>query len=108
MPNVTRDDTKYDYYNLRANNDGSVDVLGFGVYPDGSVLAGQSMKVFLDTFDSAEEAQAIYPEAVNYWSKWSGAVNSFNHLPGPDDNVPGGALPDDIGDDEPDCYPNEW
>lgn len=98
MANVTRDDTKYDYYNLRRNNDGSVDVLGFGTYEESSVLAGQTKKVFIDSFDTPEDAQAIYPEAVDYWSMYSGAVNSFNHLPGENDPVPGGMYPDDIDD----------
>lgn len=90
--------TVYHYYNLRRNADNSIDVLGFSTYPESSVLAGQTMKVFLDTFDSVEDAQTQYPLAVNFYNKWTGAVNTFNHLPGEDDPVAGGMSPDDLSD----------
>ena len=93
--------TVYDYYNLRRNADNSVDVLGFSTYPESSVLAGQSMKVLLDTFDSVEEAQSQYPLAVNFYSKWTGAVNTFNHLPSEDEAVAGGMHSDDYDDSIP-------
>lgn len=86
----------YDYYKLRAGSRGGVDVLGFGTYPDSSVLAGQTMKVFIDNFPTEEEAKAAYPQAEGYFG--GGNVNTFNHLPGENDPVPGGMYPDDIGD----------
>lgn len=69
-------------------------VYGFGVYPESSVLAGQTMKRFVDSFETLEDAQKAYPQArVGHRS----AHNSVAHLPGPDDPVEGGAYPDDIG-----------
>jgi len=39
-------------------------VYKYGVYPRSSVLAGQTRRVFLDSFATLEEAQAEYPDAV--------------------------------------------
>lgn len=105
MPN-----DKYDYYTLRATNhcgDEAVDVLGWGTYPRSSVLAGQPMKVFLGSFPDAEEAQAKFPEAKNFSNKWTEPQVSLSHLPGEDDYVPGGALPDDWTDSDEEDY-NEY
>lgn len=67
-------------------------VYGWSIYPDYSVLAGQDCKRFVTWFDTIEEAQAAYPGAkVGVRS----AHNTFNHLPGEDDPVPGGMYPDD-------------
>jgi hypothetical protein len=38
-------------------------VYGIGRYEDWSVLAGQTKRVFLDDFDTVEEAQVAYPDA---------------------------------------------
>lgn len=35
-----------------------------GVYERGSVLAGQSRRIWLDDFDTLEEAVIAYPDAV--------------------------------------------
>lgn len=35
----------------------------YGVYPRSSVLAGQTRRVFLDSFDTLEAARAAYPGA---------------------------------------------
>lgn len=88
---------KFDRYTLRQGKWGGVDVLGWGIYPASSVLAGQPMKVFIDNFETEQAALAKYPKA-----QWSNAfldpqVN-LSHLPGENDMVPGGALPDDIDD----------
>lgn len=67
-------------------------VYEWGVYPRSSVLAGQSRKRFVKSFDSEEAARAAYPDAeVGYRS----AHNYYDHLPGEDDPVPGGMYPDD-------------
>lgn len=89
---------KFDYYTLRHSKwFGGVDVLGWGTYPDSSVLAGQPMKVFLGSFDTEQAALAEYPKA-----QWSHTLSepqvNLSHLPGENDMVPGGALPDDIDD----------
>lgn len=89
---------QYDYYTLRHSRYGGIDVLGWGTYPDSSVLAGQPMKVFLDNFPTEEEARAKFPQAERFSSAWTEPQVSLSHLPGPNDMVPGGALPDDIGD----------
>ena len=70
-------------------------VYHWGVYERSSVLAGQTKKRFVDWFDSEAEALAAYPGAeIGYRS----AHNTYSHLPGPDDPVPGGMYPDDIDD----------
>ena len=53
-------------------------VYEFGVFPRSSVMAGQTMKSFRDSFDTLEEAQKAYPHAeVGYRDP----NNTFNHLP---------------------------
>jgi hypothetical protein len=70
-------------------------VYGWGTYPESSVLAGQSRKQFIDSFDTEEQARAFYPEAEGGYRS---ANNSVSHLPGEDDPVPGGAMLDDRDD----------
>ncbi len=77
---------------------GGIDVLGWSTYPASSVLAGQPMKVFLDNLPTEEEARAKFPQAEGFSSAWTEPQVSLAHLPGPDDNVPGGSLPDDWAD----------
>jgi hypothetical protein len=91
------DGRTFDYLTLRHGRYGGVDVLGWGTYSDSSVLAGQPMKVFIDNFPTEDEAHAKYPQAERFSNAWTDPAPSLNHLPGPDDMVPGGALPDDIG-----------
>ena len=85
-----------DYHSITieaARYGNGVSVYGFGTYPRSSVLAGQTMKRFLAGFDTEAEALAAYPNAdVGYRS----AHNTYDHLPGEDDPVPGGMYPDDI------------
>lgn len=87
---------RFDYYTLRFGKWGGIDVLGWGTYPDSSVLAGQAMKVFLDNFDSEDAARAAYPQAQGFSSAWTQPRVSVAHLPGEDDPVAGGMYPDDI------------
>jgi len=70
-------------------------VYRYGVYPRGSVLAGQERRTFLDVFESLYEAQASFPDASVLWSsdreghaeRLAGAINA---LPGEDDADPHG------------------
>jgi hypothetical protein len=39
-------------------------VYEWGIYPSGSVLAGQHSKKYLDMFDSCEAALAHYPDGI--------------------------------------------
>jgi hypothetical protein len=50
------------------------------VYPSHSVLAGQPIIRFVDSFDTLEEAQAAFPEATLSHSLMM-PVNTFDHLP---------------------------
>lgn len=93
---VLADGRKFDYLTLRHSRYEGVDVLGWGTYPRHSVLSGQPMKVFLDNFATEEEAREKYPQADGFSNAWTEPQVSLSHLPGPDDMVPGGALPDDI------------
>ena len=75
--------------------DGGYAVYEFGVYPRSSVLAGQTRKRFLDQFDQLRSAMDAYPDA-EVSDSVRDPCNSFGHLPGEDDPVPGGRYPDDI------------
>jgi hypothetical protein len=72
-------------------------VYGWGEYPESSVLAGQTMKQYIDGFDSEEEARAVWPELGGDTHRRS-AHNTTSHLP--DENTParGGMYPDDYDD----------
>jgi len=84
----------FDSFTIRPDSQLGFIVHGFGTYSRSSVLAGQSMKVFLDSFDTDIEALEIYPDAEN-GNCWTDPEVSLNHLPGENDFVPGGAFPDD-------------
>lgn len=75
---MSRDITKFDYltYEWRKN---SIVVHGWDYYPRYSVLAGQQRKSFLDSFDTAEEAQDAYPTAEPSHPMMQ-PVNTFGHL----------------------------
>jgi hypothetical protein len=88
---------KIEYRKLRRSQYGGVDVVGYYTAPQSSVLAGQTCRIFLDSFDTEEAALAAYPDAEGYSSKFTDPVVSLNHLPSEDDPVPGGMYPDDIG-----------
>ena len=49
-------------------------------YERNSVLYGQTKIEFVNTFETAEEAQAAYPDA-NFGNKYISEQNSFDHLP---------------------------
>lgn len=49
-------------------------------YPSDSVLAGQTMVKFVDSFDTLEEAQQAYPDAQLTHALLQ-PQNSVNHLP---------------------------
>jgi len=75
----------------------------WGHYPESSVLAGQPMRVYLHEGTKPEclnELAARHPglrlEELEHAS--GKPYVSLAHLPGPDDPVPGGALPDDVGE----------
>ena len=70
-------------------------VYEISTYKRSSVLAGQTRKQFLDSFKSYDAAAEAYPEAE---PGYCDPNNTFDHLPGPDDQRPGGAWADDIGD----------
>lgn len=55
-----------------------------GEYERGSVLEGQSRRVWLDDFETLEEAQKAYPEAV-VCACSTYQPPCLNHLPGEDE-----------------------
>lgn len=89
---------EFDYYTLRHGRYGGIDVLGWGTYPDSSVLAGQPCKVFLDNFETEELARKEYPQAVGFSNAWTEPQVCLSHLPGEDAPVAGGMYPDDWED----------
>ena len=64
-----------------------------GTYPRSSVLAGQHQRVWLDDFDTLEEAKAAYPDAEDCTGGTTYQAPSLSHLPDPDG-------PDPLGDNE--------
>ena len=82
------------WYTVRPSRYGGFDVHGFFRQPSG-VLAGQTLKRFLDAFDTEEEALAAYPQA-NGGSEWTDPPVSLSNLPSESDPVAGGMYPDDI------------
>lgn len=91
-----RDVSQFDYLTLRVGRYGGVDVVGWGTYPDTSVLAGQPMKCFIDNFATEEQARAAYPQAQAFSHPMTEPRVSLAHLPDANDPVPGGMYPDDI------------
>jgi hypothetical protein len=79
-----KDTSKFNYitYEWRGENGYKprVCVHGWDVYPRYSVLAGQERKVFLDSFDTEEEARAAYPMADRSHPLLQREI-SLNHLP---------------------------
>ena len=71
---------KFDQYTMRVTDDG-IDVVGWGTYPDDSVLAGQTSINYLDSFETEAEARKAYPKIDGFSSKWSEPRVSLNHLP---------------------------
>lgn len=55
-----------------------------GVYERGSVLEGQSRRVWLDDFETLEEAVIAYPDAVLIDGS-TYRTPSLSHLPGEDE-----------------------
>ena len=67
---------------IEANEYGTFSVYEFGVYPQSSVLPGQTRKTIVDMFNTIEEAKASHPDADEGFRD---AHNYFDHLPdGPD------------------------
>lgn len=63
---------------IEKNQYGTYSVYEFGEYPESSVLAGQTMKSFVDMYDTASAAKNDYPEAE---LGHRDAHNHFDHLP---------------------------
>ena len=91
---TTKVKPEYSWYTIRSDGRGGIDVHGFKECTSG-VLKGQTLKHFVDSFDTEEEAKAKFPDA-EYGSKWTDPQVSYNHLPSEDDPVAGGMYPDDI------------
>ena len=86
---------KYDRYTVECKGEDNFVIYGWSTYGKGSVLEGQPMKCFIDTFETQDDALKEYPTATPS-NKWMEPQNTFNHLPGEDDPVSGGMYPDDI------------
>ena len=86
----------FEYFTIRPDSQLGFIVHGFGTYSRNSVLAGQPMKKFLDSFDTEMGALEVYPEAER-GNCWTDPQVSVAHLPDENDPVAGGMYPDDIG-----------
>ena len=88
------------YKKLRPSQYGGVDVVGFKQAPRNSVLSGQVLKHFIDSYETEEEALKAHPDAEGYSNKYTDPQVSLSHLPGEDDPVAGGMYPDDIDEQD--------
>ena len=88
------------YKKLRQSQYGGVDVVGFKEAPRSSVLSGQVLKHFIDSYETEEEALKAHPDAEGYSNKYTDPQVSLRHLPGEDDPVSGGMYPDDIDEQD--------
>jgi hypothetical protein len=70
---------RYDYLTYEARRDIFV-VHGWSTYPESSVLAGQAMKCYIDSFSCEEDVKAKYPEAEASHPMLQ-PQNTFDHLP---------------------------
>lgn len=92
---LPRDDPKrYDYMYARPNKYGrGFDAMGVicNGYGRSSVLAGQDMICFVESFPTLEALDKKYPGlGENVHGRWTEPRNSFDHLPGDDDPDPYG------------------
>ena len=71
-----------DYYTIEPDRSGyggmPFNVYGWGTWEQGSLLAGQQRKTYIDGFMTLEEAQEEYPDA-NFGFQDSN--NTYDHLP---------------------------
>lgn len=81
---------------LREGRYGGVDVVTYKTMPESSVLAGQTLTVFLSNYPTEAQARTAHPDVDGWVNSYSAPQVSLNHLPGEDDPVPGGMYPDDI------------
>lgn len=84
----------YLWKSLRPGGYGKVEVVGF-FEQKGGVLDGQTLKRFLGSYNSEEEARKAHPDITGWTNKFMGPQVSLNHLPCEDDPVSGGMYPDD-------------
>ena len=94
---MTRNHVKSEYLwkALRHGKHGGIDVVGFKEMPASSVLAGQIVTCFIDSYETAELAMKDYPDVEGFTNEFLQPPVSVAHLPGEDDPVPGGMYPDD-------------
>jgi hypothetical protein len=83
-----------DWFSIEDKGRHGFSVYGWDIYPSNSVLAGQNRKSYIESFPTEEEARAAYPTAQEGTGKRDPG-NTYSHLPGEDDPVPGGMYPDD-------------
>ena len=73
----------YDWISIVPKKDGGrlyYGVYGHDIYPSSSVLAGQTRNIFLESFDTLEDAEKNYPEA-EISHPFLEPKNTFDHLP---------------------------
>jgi hypothetical protein len=58
-----KDTGEFDYLTIEARGDLGFVVYGHSTYGEESILEGQPKKRFITSFDTEEEARAVYPEA---------------------------------------------
>jgi len=74
-------DNLNDFYVRPSKFGEGFDVMGVGVYEKGSVLEGQDRIVFVDSFSSIDECEALYPKCKGtYNNELTEPQNTFDHL----------------------------
>tara|TARA_Y100000034_G_scaffold99318_1_gene121950 strand:- start:415 stop:690 length:276 start_codon:yes stop_codon:yes gene_type:complete len=72
---------KNDFYTIEPDGYGEFSVYEWGVYEQGSVLAGQQRKSFVADFATVDEALKTYPKADVMGGRVAPAPVSVMHLP---------------------------
>jgi len=76
----SRDISKFDYLHILVEGEERFTVKGYGTYESNSVLAGQTMISFVDSFNSLQEAEEAYPTAT-LSNQYLEPINTYDHLP---------------------------
>lgn len=83
MMAVVELDEDFEYMYVReAKYGGGFDVMGVGIYPDSSVLAGQERITFVDCCETIEECEEKYPACKDsFHGAFTEPRNTYDHLP---------------------------
>lgn len=71
--------SKFLWYTMRQDHHGEFDIHGFAEAPESSVLAGQTIKHYIETLPNEAACRAKYPD-IKFGSRWTDPQVSLAHL----------------------------